>query len=273
MIASARPAGRASRAAGRGAAGAALALAADTALRTWPPGGAARWDRTNHRGRTVSLLEGPALAVAASLTAGVPTAPAAAAGLGAAAVGAYDDALGAAQPPAKGFRGHLDALRQGRLSTGTVKVVGIGAAAVTAVLLLDGRRDDDAGRRPLDVVVDTGVVAASANLLNLLDLRPGRALKAGSLGALLLRETGPAGAAVALLPADLQERAMLGDSGANAYGALLGLALVHRAGVPARRRALVVLALLNAASELVSFTRVIDAVPPLRWFDRLGRLP
>ena len=34
---------------------------------------------------------------------------------------------------------------------------------------------------------------------------------------------------------------------------------------------MLVLLALNVAAELVSFSRVIDAVPPLRWFDRLGR--
>ena len=33
---------------------------------------------------------------------------------------------------------------------------------------------------------------------------------------------------------------------------------------------MLVLLALNVAAELVSFSRVIDAVPPLRWFDRLG---
>jgi hypothetical protein len=36
---------------------------------------------------------------------------------------------------------------------------------------------------------------------------------------------------------------------------------------------LVVLVLLNLASERVSFSRVIDATPGLRHFDRFGRLP
>jgi UDP-GlcNAc:undecaprenyl-phosphate GlcNAc-1-phosphate transferase len=256
-------------AAGRLAAGAAIAVAADTALRARPPGGAARWERTNHRGRPVTLLEGPALAVAASLTATLPLASAALAGFGAAAVGAYDDAVGVRQPLAKGFRGHLAALRRGQVTTGTAKVAGIGLVATASVLLLEDLDD----RRLLDVLVGAGVVAASANLLNLLDLRPGRALKAGLLAALVLRQPGPAAAAAALLPGDLRERTMLGDSGANAYGALLGLAIVDRGSRRSQALALSALVLLNAASELVSFSRVIDAVAPLRWVDRLGRLP
>jgi hypothetical protein len=77
---------------------------------------------------------------------------------------------------------------------------------------------------------------------------------------------------VALLPDDLGERTMLGDAGANGLGALLGLALLDRA--PHRRAA----ALdgprrAHRASEVVSYSRVVDAVPPLRWADRLGRRP
>ncbi|MCW2681592.1 MAG: hypothetical protein JWM62_2993, partial [Frankiales bacterium] len=87
-----------------------------------------------------------------------------------------------------------------------------------------------------------------------------------------LRQTGPAAAAAALLPDDLQERTMLGDAGANALGAVLGLALLHR-HPEQRTRALVVLGALTGLSELVSYSRIIDAVPPLRWVDRAGRLP
>jgi hypothetical protein len=80
--------------------------------------------------------------------------------------------------------------------------------------------------------------------------------------------------AAVLLPADLGERAMLGDAGANGLGAVLGLALAGRLpGRGARLAALAAVGSLTAASEVVSFSRVIDAVPPLRAVDRLGRLP
>ncbi len=239
--------------------GAAVARLAERALTAWPPGGASRWDRTNHRGATVSLLSGPALALAAATASDLPRAAAVVAALGAGAVGAYDDARDGADR-AKGFRGHWGALRQGRLTGGAVKVLGIGATGLLSAHL--------AGRR--DVLVAGGVVAASANLLNLLDLRPGRALKAGGLAAVVLSQPGPAAACTALLPGDLGERTMLGDAGANALGAVLGLALLRRA--PARP-ALAVLVAVTAASEVVSYSRVIDSVGPLRWADRLGRRP
>ena len=242
--------------------GALVARAAQALLLGRPPGGAARWTRTNHRGRPLSLLSGPALAMALASTADLPRRAALVAALGAAAVGAYDDASGDRHPHAKGFRGHAAALGSGQVTAGAVKVIGIGGTGLVAARLVGGR----------DVLLGGAVVAASANLLNLLDLRPGRALKVGALTALALRQPGPAAAAAALLPDDLHERTMLGDCGANALGAVLGLALLHRH--PQRSaQALAGLTALTALSEVVSYSRVIDAVPPLRWVDRLGRLP
>jgi hypothetical protein len=244
--------------------GAGLARTVLCVLTARPPGGAARWQRANHRGHALTLLSGPALATAAALSADLPRAAAVVAAGGAVVVGAYDDAVDTSGP--KGLRGHLRALRSGRVTGGAGKVVGLAAVGLTACALLEGGRD----RREL--LVGGAVVAGAANVLNLLDLRPGRALKAGAATAVLLGQPGPAAAAAALLPDDLGERTMLGDAGANGLGALLGLALLARA--PQRRgAALCVLAALTLASEVVSYSRVIDAVPPLRWVDRAGRRP
>jgi hypothetical protein len=245
-----------------------------------------RWARTNYRGATVSLTAGPALAGAAAMTAAAgapgPAAAAAAltAGLGAGAVGLYDDLVGGRpEHRAKGLRGHLAALRRGRVTSGAVKIAGVGAAGLAAAALLPRRPGSPpAAGGPVDVALGAGVVAGAANLLNLLDLRPGRALKAGLLvGAPLTRgpagglAAGPVGAAAGLLPDDLAERTMLGDCGANALGALLGTALVARVGRAGRVTALAVIAGLTAASERVSFTQVIARTPGLRALDQWGR--
>ena len=239
-------------------------------------------ERTNYRGRPVSLAGGPALVAGATAGAvlgagsGRAAAAAAAAGAGAGTVGWYDDLVGGRpEQAAKGFRGHLAALRSGRVTAGAVKVAGVGASGLVAAALLGSSRRGRVARGA-DVLLGAGVVAGMANLVNLLDLRPGRALKAGLvLGVPLAARSGVAagtvGAAAALLPADLDERIMLGDAGANALGALLGTALAARTGPVARAALLAGLAALTAASERVSFTQVIARTPVLRELDALGR--
>ncbi|MGY1753236.1 hypothetical protein [Blastococcus sp. SYSU D01042] len=263
-----------------GAAAGRAALAAAGALSSTDAG--APWRRTNYAGRPVTLLGGPALAVAATATgvlgapAGLRTAAAVVGGVSG-LVGGYDDLAGARPEQArdKGLAGHLRALRAGRVSAGAVKVAGIGAAGAVAALLT--ARGRGAGALT-DAVLTTGLVAGTANLVNLLDLRPGRAAKAGVLAAAATLGgpagplvAGPLGATLAVLPADLGERVMLGDGGANALGALLGLRL---AAAPSRGRRAGLLAgivALTLASEKVSFTSVIEATPGLRDLDRLGR--
>jgi UDP-GlcNAc:undecaprenyl-phosphate GlcNAc-1-phosphate transferase len=289
------------------AVGAGLARVSWRVLRGLPPGAADRWERKNHRGGTVTLLEGPALAAAtAAAAAAVPGIPARvrAAGLvavaGAGLLGAVDDL--AERGNRKGLRGHLGALARGELTTGGLKVLGIGGTGLLAAALAlprtPGRaaaradqagrvvragRADQAGRavragRVFDVVTAGAVVAGSANLVNLLDLRPGRALKvvlatapllAGRRGGGLAATT--AGAAAALLREDLGERAMLGDTGANASGAVLGAALVASVGRRTRLATLAALVGLTLASERWSFTEVIESTPGLRELDALGR--
>lgn len=233
------------------------------------------WLRTNFRGRTVTLHQGSALACgvcAATLLVPGPTirvrAACALAAAGAAAFGVYDDLAGSTRT--RGLRGHLGALARGRVTTGMVKMAGIGATGVAAAALLR--------RSPLDTLMDGALIATSANLLNLFDLRPGRAVKVALLAAVPALASpaaplvGPAvGASAALLPDELAERSMLGDGGANALGAALGAAAAAGAPRPLRAALLVAVAALTLASERVSFSRVIDRVPALRRLDRWGR--
>lgn len=257
------------------------------ALRMRPPGGARRWNRINHRGEQVTLLEGPAYAlaaVAAAATARELPPRVRAAGVvattGAAVLGAVDDL--AESGSSKGLKGHLGALAHGELTTGGAKVLGIGATGlVAAALALPPTPGRGRLARTGDVLLAGALVAGCANLVNLLDLRPGRALKAVLLTTPLTALEGPAGGltaaatgpAAALLPDDLAERSMLGDTGANAAGALLGTALVAGAGSRGRLLALAAVTGLTLASERWSFTKVIESSPVLRQFDALGRRP
>ncbi|GAA4413723.1 hypothetical protein GCM10023168_36730 [Fodinibacter luteus] len=238
--------------------------------------GSARWQRTNHAGDPVTLLEGPAYVAGAALGAATCGPAGAVAALGAGAFGALDDLAG--DGASKGLRGHLGAAAQGRVTTGLVKIVGIGATGLVAAVLADRGR---AGVPSFDTVVGGAVVAGAANLANLLDLRPGRAVKATVLAASPLVLSGHAGASrgaaaaagagLGVLAPDLAGRAMLGDTGANAAGALVGVALLGHTGRVGRLVALAVLTALTLASERVSFTRVIESTPGLRELDAWGR--
>jgi UDP-GlcNAc:undecaprenyl-phosphate GlcNAc-1-phosphate transferase len=244
--------------------------------------------RTNHRDRTLPTAMGVLAVIAVLAVEAVWTATevvtderwdrgprrlAVLVALGFGLLGLLDDLVGSGGD-GRGFRGHLRAMRSGQLTTGFVKLAGGGAVAV---IVASGVSD-----RVIDVVVDALLIALAANLANLLDRAPGRAGKVGAVAFVALLIAGGAqralggvaavvGAVVALLPADLHERVMLGDAGANVLGAALGLGVALVAPTGVRVAVLVVLLALNLLSEAVSFSSVIERVAPLRWLDQLGR--
>lgn len=241
-------------------------------------------------------------------------------------LGYRDDVRGDGE--AGGFASHFaHSWRQRRLTTGMQKALGGGAAAILCVQMAlfgnvaslwssHGWSDSAALMRSLQELLVGAhggwsavpllrgalIVALSANVLNLLDRRPGRATKvalawwlltlvpaslfgsAWSLGphetstgtgwfewhAAALWAAGAVGASAGLLRSELAERHMLGDTGVNPVGAILGMATVVAYPSSVEWAVLAVLAALNLASERWSFSRIIDAVPPLRWLDRLG---
>ncbi|TWV48124.1 hypothetical protein FRZ03_13345 [Streptomyces misionensis] len=203
---------------------AALTRAGYALLRAGRPGAPGRWQRTNHAGRAVELYAGPATALGTALAAARVHPGAGLAVLAAGGCGAYDDAAGDHR---RGFRAHLGALREGEVTSGAVKLFGISAAGLAAGALLK--------ERPLDRLLAGVVIAGAAHVVNLVDVRPGRALGAVlALGAPGLLRGGPGGelaavatgGAAAVLREDVGERTMLGDTGAHALGAALGAAVV-----------------------------------------------
>ena len=165
-----------------------------------------------------------------------------------AAIGLADDLWSGGE---RGFRAHLGRRR----TTGVLKLVGIPLVGVLATRKLSGAL----------------LIGLAANFLNQLDTRPGRALKAYLL---LAPPTGaPLRAAVILAPYDLREMAMLGDSGANALGALLGLSSVSKLTARGRWAAIGALAGLTLLGETRSLGALIERTPVLRELDALGRQP
>ena len=164
------------------------------------------------------------------------------------AIGLADDAWSG---PERGFREHLRARR----TTGMLKLVGIPVYGLVRTRSLSGAL----------------LVGLSANVLNQLDTRPGRALKA-YLGAALAVDA-PLGLAVLLTAYDLREMAMLGDAGSNGLGTLLGLSSVNRFTGRGRWAAIGALAGLTLLGETRSLGELIERTPLLRDLDALGRRP
>jgi UDP-GlcNAc:undecaprenyl-phosphate/decaprenyl-phosphate GlcNAc-1-phosphate transferase len=203
--------------------------------------------------------------------------------LGVAALGLIDDTLAedrasmsgpAARPIRRGWRGHGRAALRGELSTGALKAIGSLGLALFAMSF--------EGLSKPRWLLAVGVLVLATNAFNLLDLRPGRAIKAFvllgaglTLGSLDPRPLWSLGlfAAPALVAGlyDLRERAMLGDTGANVLGALAGLWLVLTLSGTGQLIALALLVTITLYGELRSISALVERTPGLRALDSWGR--
>jgi hypothetical protein len=241
--------------------------------------------RENHAGRQVAAILGlafvPAVAAGLVATRAAGSLPAhgwvVLAAAGAVWLAGLADDLWAAGT--RGLGGHLGSLARGRPTTGILKL----AVAVMAAVWVAATVPGAGAVWTLSTLV---LVATATNLGNALDVRPGRALKwaglalaAAAAAALVVDDptgSGPVaaaalGAVLGLLPLDLKERGMLGDAGSNPLGLLAGATLAGVLPPWGVVGAAAVALGLQLVAETVTVSRVIDAVPPLRWLDRLGR--
>lgn len=213
------------------------------------------------------------------------------------ALGLLDDLWGTQER--KGFRGHLQALRHGQFTTGGVKLLAGGALACVMAWAAVAHSPSFLFAFPVAALL----IALSANALNLFDLRPGRAIKVWLLGGILVWLLGGMPfllaatqhrlpvetvisqgivwsmlpllllVAVCYIPFDFAGMMMLGDTGANPLGAVLGLYLALLLPLPAQVFAVLLLLALHAYAERASLTTLIARVRWLRWLDELGCAP
>jgi hypothetical protein len=275
----------------------AAALVGQPLLRALRDGG---FVRENYRGALLPFPIGIAIPVAA-LVALIPLSliqeladtavfkpgvyPAVTYVVGVALLGLLDDFVGSgvfgsqvagrgSQDPPRGWRGHFRAASGGGFSTGAVKAIG---SLGLALFALSGQ-----GRDTGEYLVGAGVLVLATNLFNLLDLRPGRSAKAllllgaaltiGSLQVDGLWTVGLfLGPVLVLLPLDLRERGMLGDTGSNAIGAVAGIWLIATLDTTGQAIALGVMALMTAYGEFRSISALVERTPGLRHLDSLGR--
>lgn len=186
-------------------------------------------------------------------------------------LGLLDDIAGERQ--IKGWKGHGRALlTERKLTTGMVKALGGGIGA----LLLAAWATDGV----VSVIIGALLIALSANAVNLLDVRPSRALKGFWLLTLISIALSHGEGWTALVPLwastlayapeDFRRKAMLGDAGSNPLGACFGAwALLHWSS-KAHWSLVIVWMAFHLYAEKRSLTEDIQHIAPLRWLDELG---
>ncbi|MFA6451393.1 MAG: hypothetical protein WCX65_18105 [bacterium] len=206
--------------------------------------------------------------------------------IGFALLGLLDDTMQTREKG--GFRGHLSRMgSEGEISTALLKMFFGGALSLLVALLY--WRDQG-----IMAIADAIIVALSANMINLLDVRPGRAVKGFStavlfilIGSVIGSFFGKSGIlpvtwfligpfavwTLIYAPIDFRCRGMLGDSGSNVLGAVMGLLIVWELNATNRWVALGLLFGFHLFSEAVSLTALIEKISPLRWLDKLGVKP
>jgi len=201
--------------------------------------------------------------------------------IGVCLLGVIDDLLGTpaiegdlGRKDPRGLRGHARAALGGGFSTGAVKAIGaLGLASFAIGLVVPG---------DWEYLLAIALVVVTTNLFNLLDLRPGRAIKVFvvlivglAVGTWTLDPLWTMGVFIGSLPVlayyDLGEQGMLGDTGSNAIGAIAGLWMVLVLDTTAQLIALAVVFLITLYGEFRSISQLIDRTPALRWLDQLGR--
>lgn len=185
--------------------------------------------------------------------------------------GIIDDSLG--NRGVTGLIGHFKALFKGSLTTGAFKALLGGFVGLTLAVTLS--------KSIPNIIVATLVVALSTNMMNLFDLRPGRAIKAYVILAIIIflasakfnREV-----MMLIVPAvlayfyfDLRALTMMGDAGSNVLGVSIGVFIVSSFDLPVQLVSLVLLVAIHVLTEKFSLTKIIENNKFLNYVDKLGR--
>lgn len=187
-------------------------------------------------------------------------------------IGLIDDLVG--ENDVKGFKGHIRALFKGKLTTGGLKaIIGFIAATLISIIVSESY---------IDFMVNVILIALFTNIINLFDLRPGRAGKVFVfIAIILLITTRNSEASIILFSAigimtiymkyDLKAKVMMGDIGSNTLGITLGAFCANTQPLNIKIIYLLILVALHLVSEFYSFSKIITKNKLLNYLDRLGR--
>ena len=185
--------------------------------------------------------------------------------------GILDDIIG--NRDVSGLKGHFKSLLNGKLTTGGFKALFGGFVGLVVSVCISSSI--------VDIIVNTLIIALSTNLMNLFDLRPGRAIKAYLVIMIPIYITLTGYTKVfplLILPnvlayfnTDLKARGMMGDTGSNVLGISIGVLMALGYGIKVRLAWLVFLILMHLITEKFSLTKIIEKNRVLKFIDNLGR--
>ena len=185
--------------------------------------------------------------------------------------GALDDLIG--NRNVSGLKGHFKSLFKGELTTGGFKALFGGFVGLVVSVCISSSI--------VDIIINTLIIALSTNLMNLFDLRPGRAIKAYLVIMIPIYITLTGYTKVfplLILPnvlayfnTDLKARGMMGDTGSNVLGISIGVLMALGYGIKVRLAWLVFLILMHLITEKFSLTKIIEKNKVLKFIDDLGR--
>lgn len=191
--------------------------------------------------------------------------------LSASLFGFVDDVIG---DESKGIKGHGKMLLKGRYTSGALK--GLTAIFISLTIALSWRNGG------AELILNMVLIFLFQNFINLMDLRPGRAVKAyapfflitalsGIRPAFLWVNSGVLIMLLFYLRYELAEKCMMGDAGSNALGILLGMAAASSNSMIFKYIITGFLILIHIYSEYHSISSLIENVWILKFLDSLGR--
>lgn len=185
--------------------------------------------------------------------------------------GILDDIIG--NRDVSGLKGHFKSLLNGKLTTGVFKALFGGFIGLVISIAIS--------KNIYDIVINTLIIALSTNLMNLLDLRPGRAIKGYLLISIVLLFTLGEYTrnllllifpnVIAYFNQDLKAKAMMGDTGSNVLGISIGILFVMGYPLKVRLIWLAFLIFIHILTEKYSLTKIIENNKFLNFIDKLGR--
>lgn len=185
--------------------------------------------------------------------------------------GIMDDIIG--NRNVSGLKGHFKSLFKGTLTTGGFKALYGGFVGLLISVVLT--------RSIPEIVLNTLIIALSTNLMNLMDLRPGRAIKVYLVIMIVMIATLTGFTRILpflIVPAvltyfnqDLKAKCMMGDAGSNVLGISIGIFMAFGYSINVKIGWLVFLVLIHILTEKYSLTKIIEKNKVLNFLDRLGR--